>query len=252
MDEMIENRYYETYYRDSLAVINLKKDIFELISSIEESQGLMEFIKKSEHDQAVRGLIMFNEPGSLGVEAYDNYVRKILKAPLEVEDKEKPDLAEGVTRFRQMIILGRFLKFLGNYQKLLVTAVSSTITTPFIGGVLVADIRLASPGACFKLTHRKYGLHPSGGIPFLFPGFIGMGRSIEMQLSDKIEAEKGFRLGFFNQILPSDHFEDNCIRYVQPYLKGCPSTVRLTRRLNAYNYRGLDGYLELEASLLNL
>ena len=73
-----------------------------------------------------------------------------------------------------------------------------------------------------------------------------------MQLTDRIDVRQAFRLGLINQILPSDNFEDNCIRYVKPYMKGCQSTLRLTRRLNTFRFRDLEDYLQFEESLLNL
>jgi len=252
MDVKITNRYYDAYYRDSFAVLNFKEDIFELLTSITETQALMEFIRQSELDKTVRGLIFFNEPGCLGEAAYENYLKRILRAEKNPDEFESPDFSDKTTRFRQINILGKFIRFLASYQKLFVTALNCTIVTPFIGVILAADLRLASPYVSFSLAHRKFGLHPSGAIPLFFPYFTGFGKTIELQLSDRIDAGHAFRLGLINQILPADRFEDNCIRYVQPYIKQCPSTLRMTRRLNAFRFRDLDDYLELEASLLNL
>jgi enoyl-CoA hydratase/carnithine racemase len=252
MEGIVKNQYYEAYTRDSLAVIRFKGDIFELLTDVDQSQELMEFIRKSESDKLVRGLIFFNEPVCLGEEAYEKFIRRIMKDTYVPEESEAPQFAERITRFRQINILGRFIRFLSNYQKLFITGIDCSVVTPFIGVLLVADFRLASPDTYFSLAHRKYGLHPSGAIPFLFPYYTGYGKTIELQLSDRIDAGQAFKLGLINQILPSDHFEENCIRYVQPYLKGCPSTLRMTRRLNSYRFRRLEDYLEFEASLLNL
>lgn len=252
MESAFKNQYYEAYLRDSLAVIRFNDDIFELLTNVDESQRLMEFIRLSESERSVRGLIFFNEPQCLGEEAYEKFIRRIMKEQTVPEEAEAPQFAERITRFRQINILGRFIRTLGNYQKLFIAGIDCSVVTPFIGVVLVADFRLASPDTNFSLAHRKYGLHPSGAIPFLFPHFAGFGRSMQLQLSDRIDAGKAFRLGMINQILPSDHFEENCIRYVQPYLQGCPSTLRMTRRLNTFRFRKLEEYLEFESSLLNL
>ena len=252
MEEKIKNQYYHAYYRDHMAVIHFKDRIFELLTDIDQSQALMDFIHQSEQDRAVKGLIFFNEQNCLGEEAYDNYIKIISKTGQGPDDMSGPEIVDKNIRFKQITILGRFIRSLSRYQKLFVTAIGSPVVTPFIGVVLTADYRLVSPGASFSLVHRKYGLHPSGVIPYLFPSYTGFGKSVELQLSDRIDAMQGFRLGLFNQILPADRFEDNCLRYVQPLIKGCPSTLRLTRRLNSFRFRDLEDYLELEASLLNL
>jgi enoyl-CoA hydratase/carnithine racemase len=235
-----------------LAVVHFKNEIFELLTNIEQTQALTAFIQQSEHDRSVRGLAFFNEPGCLGEEAYEKYIKRIVKDIRSIEKMESPEIVEKDTRFRQINILGKFMKSLAYYQKLFITCIESTIVTPFIGVVLVADIRLASPDAAFSMAHKKYGLHPSGSIPLIFPSYTGAGISMELQLSERIEAGTAFRLGLINQILPADNFMESCIRYVQPYLKGCPSTLRLTRRLNSYRFKDINDYLELEASLLNL
>ena len=252
MGEKIENRYYEAYTRDSLAVIHFKDEIFELLTNIDQTQVLMEFIRQSELDRSVRGLIFFNETGCLGEAAYDRYIRRIVRSGQDLESSDSPEISEKNIRFRQINILGRFMGSLARYQKLFIVGIGDTIVTPFIGVILVADIRLASPAASFSMAHKRYGLHPSGSIPFLFPSYAGYGRSMELQLSEQIDAGKAFQLGLFNQILPADNFEENCIRYVQPFIKSCPSTLRLTRRLNTFRFRDMDDYLEFEASLLNL
>ena len=252
MGDRIQNRYYEAYTRDSLAVVHFKNAIFDLLTNIEQTQALTEFIRQSEQEKSVRGLAFFNEPGCLGEEVYEKYIKTIIKGGEDIDTIESPVITERTTRFRQINILGKFMKSLAYYQKLFITCMEGTIVTPFLGVILVADIRLARPDVTFSMAHKKYGLHPSGAIPLIFPSYTGAGISMEMQLSDRIGAGTAFRLGLINQILPEDNFMENCIRYVQPYLKGCPSTLRLTRRLNSFRFKDLDDYLELESSLLNL
>ena len=128
----------------------------------------------------------------------------------------------------------------------------STMVTPFMGVALVADLRLVSPNGAFSLAHRKYGLHPSGAIPFFLTHYLGHSKAIEIQLSDRINAEEGFRLGLFNQVLPADDFNQNCIRYIQPYLNNFRSTLSTTKRLNNFKHRWLQEYQEHEGSLINL
>jgi len=135
---------------------------------------------------------------------------------------------------------------------LVFVGINSTIVTPFMGVTLVADMRLASPNGVFSLAHRKYGLHPSGAIPFFLTHYLGHSKAMEIQLSDYVTAEEAFRLGLFNQILPSDQFNHNCNRYIHGYLKNHRSTLAMTKRLNNFKNRWLQEYLDQEASLMNL
>jgi enoyl-CoA hydratase/carnithine racemase len=212
----------------------------------------MDFIRDAEHNHKVKGLLLLNRPGSLGEEAYDTFMRSILKGDKPAEDDEVPAFLQKNKRFRQINILNNFIRFLSGYHKLVIAGIGSTIVTPFMGATLVADLRLASPEGSYSLAHRRYGLHPSGAIPYLLTHYLGHSKAIEIQLSDRISAEEAFRLGLVNQILPAENFEQNCIRYMQPYLANCRSTLSTTKRLNNFKHRWLQDYFNHETSLMNL
>lgn len=252
MVNSIDNKYFEASVRDNLAVIVLKSEAFELISTLNDSQVMMDFIRDAEYDQSVKGLLLLNQPGCLGEKAYDHFIRSILKEDDTLESKDYPVFLQKNTRFRQINILNKFIRYLSGYHKLVFVGLACTMVTPFMGVALVADMRFASPNAVFSLAHRKYGLHPSGAIPFFLTHYLGHSKAIELQLSDRIGAEESFRLGLVNQILPADNFTQNCIRYIQPYLDNYRSALSMTKRLNNFKHRWLQEYLDHEASMMNL
>ena len=248
----INNQYLNAYKQGNLAIVSFKDHVYDLITSIEESQVMMEFIREAGHDNEIKGLLLLNESQGLGEAEYENFIKGIMKETITENQDEMPDFIQKNTRFRQINILNRFIHFLAAYHKLVIVGINCTVVTPFMGAALVADIRLASPGAVFSLAHRKYGLHPSGAIPYFLTHYLGHSRSIEIQLSDKVDAEEAFRLGLVSQILPKDQFLDNCIRYTQPYLKNNRSTLQMTKRLNNFKHRWLDEYFEQETALMNI
>ncbi len=252
MTKIIDNLYFEATIEENLAIVKLKSDAFDLITSINESQVMMDFLREAEYNSAVKGLLLLNEPDCLGEKAYDDFIHSILSEDDITENKDVPTFIQKNTRFRQINILNRFIGFLAGYHKLVFVGISSTIVTPFMGATLVADVRLASPHGAFSLAHRKYGLHPSGAIPFLLTHYLGHSKAIEIQLSDKITADEAFRLGLVNQILPHDLFTENCIRYIQTFFKNYRSTLNTTKRLNNYKNSGLPEYFRHEGSIINL
>jgi enoyl-CoA hydratase/carnithine racemase len=252
MDKIIDNLYFEAYIRDHLAIVNLKKEAFQLITSITESQVMMDFLRDAEYNSSVKGLLLLNEPGCLGEPAYDAFIHSILKEDDITDNKEAPTFIQKNTRFRQINILNRFIGFLAGYHKLVFVGISSAIVTPFMGAALVADLRFASPLGAFSLAHRKYGLHPSGAIPFLLTHYLGHSKAIEVQLADRINAEEAFKLGLVNQILPHDNFSENCINYIQRYFTNYRSTLNSTKRLNNYKNAGLPDYFQHEGGIINL
>ncbi|MCK9399872.1 MAG: enoyl-CoA hydratase/isomerase family protein [Bacteroidales bacterium] len=252
MGKSIDNLYFDASIQDNLAVISFKSEAFELISSLNDSQVMMDFIRDADYEPSVKGLLLLNEPGCLGELAYDQFIRSILKEDDTLESKDYPVFLQKNVRFRQINILNKFIRFLSGYHKLVIVGLGCTMVTPFMGVALVADMRLASPYGVFSLAHRKYGLHPSGAIPFFLTHYLGHSKAIEIQLSDRISAEEAFRLGLVNQILPADDFTQNCIRYIQPYLDNYRSTLSMTKRLNNFKHRWLQEYLDHESSLMNL
>ena len=252
MGKIIDNLYFEASVVENLAIISFKAQAFELITSIDDSQVMMDFIRDVEYNHEVKGLLLLNEPECLGEAAYDTFIHSILKEDDITDNRDVPTFIQKNKRFRQINILNRFIGFLAGYKKLVFVGISSTIVTPFMGATLVADVRLASPKGAFSLAHRKYGLHPSGAIPFLLTHYLGHSKAVEIQLSDKVTADEAFRLGLVNQILPHDRFTGNCIRYIQRYFANYRSTLNSTKRLNNYKNSGLPDYFKHEGSIINL
>lgn len=248
----IDNQYLEAARRGNMAVITFKGFVYELITSLEASQVLMDFLREAEKDSSVQGILLHSRNDCLGEIPYDQFIRSILREDQAAETRDVPDFLQRNTRFRQIIILNKFIRYLAGYHKMVIVGMDSTIVTPFMGVTLVADIRLASPGSSFSLAHRKYGLHPSGSVPFLLTHYLGHSRAIEVQLSDRITAEEAFHLGLVNQILPADGFLENCLRYSGTYLRQYRSTLQMTKRLNNFENRWLEDYFEHESSLMNL
>jgi enoyl-CoA hydratase/carnithine racemase len=251
MKKIIDNQYFEASQDCHLAVIDLKSDVFDLITSVSESQVLMDFLREVEYDKNVKGLLLLNEPGCLGEAVYDQFLRSILKED-EASEKDVPAFLQKNVRFRQINILNNFIRFLSAYHKPVIVGMDCTLVTPFIGVALAADLRLASPKAVFSMAHRAYGLHPSGAIPYFLSHYLGHSRAMEIQLSGRLHADEAYRLGLVSQILPSDGFRDNCIRYLQPWLSHSRSTLFTTKRLNNFKNRWLDDYFDQEKSLMNL
>ena len=252
MESLINNEYFEAAKGDQIAVITFKAKIFDLITSLEDSQMLMEFLRKTEQAKEVKGLLFVNRPGCLGEEAYDGFLQKILNKERLSEELESEAIAEHTMRFRQLNMLKRFVKYLANYQKLFFAGLNCQIVTPFIGAVMVADFRFASRNASFSFAHIRYGLHPSGGLPFFMTHYLGYAKAIDIQLSESISAEEAYSIGLINRILPEENFEANCIRAIKPYLNFSRPTLRLTKQLNAFAFHQLDHYFDFESGLLNL
>jgi len=251
--EVIQNQYFEANARGNLAVVKFKKDIFELVTNVDLSQKLIESIRSTENDKNIKGLLLINEPLCFGEEVYEKFMKKIIAVTADDEKGQLfTEFADKELRFRQLTVINRFIKFLANYPKISAIGAYDTVVTPFIGAFLVADLRFASPKATFSMAHKKYGLHPSGGLPYLLNNYLGHSGAMEIMLSDRLDAGQAKALGLVSKIIPGDKFEEECIRSMKEYLKVNYATLRLTKRLFNYIHKDLEEYFEFEASLTNL
>ena len=122
--------------------------------------------------------------------------------------------------------------------------------TPF--ACLSMDIRYATEGSQFVMAHNRYGLHPSGALPFFLSQYIHHSRALEVQFRDEFSVDEALSLGLVNKIFPQDNFKKRCMHEIQHFIKCENSTISVTKRLTNYTRKALADYFLYEASLLNL
>jgi len=163
-----------------------------------------------------------------------------------------PKLANRNKRFREINVLNRFVDYIANYNKLCFCALTGDIVTPFIGIALATDIRYATPEMNFSLAHNKYGLHPSGALPFFLVQQVGYSKALELILSENITAEQALELGLIKDIIPTENLLDRVIVDIEKITKHRSYTLRKTKMLSAYTRNSLSDYFTYEETLLNL
>lgn len=252
MSILASNEFYEISIAKEMAILNIKDRVFDFITDVELTDKLSSFILGIDHNPEIKALVFYNDPESLNEEKYDQFIQRILQRNDKENECDPPCFCEKNTRFREIISLNKIIRNIASLQKIVVSGIQGNVVTPFVGASLVADFRYANENAVFSMIHNKYGLHPSGGLPFFLTNFLNHSKAMEIQLSEKIEAIEAFDLGLLTKILPRDNFKDHLLEEVKKYttLKYC--TIRDTKRLTNFKRNDLDSYFEYEASLLNL
>jgi enoyl-CoA hydratase/carnithine racemase len=248
----IQRKSFETIIEDNLAVITIKTGVFDLVTDINESNLLIEYIKETEGMPEVKALVFMNEEGSYSLEEYNKFITKILAPRSGEDDHSPPRYTEKNLRFREINILNKIIKVLSEYRKLCFSCTSGDIVTPFIGGSLSMDIRYATEGTNFIMAHKKYGLHPSGALPFFLSQYVHHSRALELQFRDEFSVEEALALGIVNKVFPVLNFKTRCLHEIQQIIKCDASSIGVTKRLTNYTRKALADYFLYEASLLNL
>lgn len=252
MDVIATNDFFEISTQDEFAILDIKERVFELITDISLSGKLNDFLKGIDQNQDIKALIFFNSPDSLSEKKYDAFIQNIIDREKPHSPEDPPCYSEKNMRFREINILNKLIRSIASLQKLVVSGLQGSVVTPFIGAALVADFRYASEHARFTMIHNKYGLHPSGALPFFLSSFLHHSKAMEVQLSDHLDAQRAMELGLVSKLLPEENFRENLMEEVRKFTHLPYCTLRDTKRLTNFNRKDLNNYFEFESSLLNL
>lgn len=252
MASIINNDFIEIFTEEKIAVINFKQKIFEFIISLNESDMLLDFIASTEHNREIKALFFINDPGSVNDSEYDKFISSILTEEQMSGEDDLPSFCEKNIRFREINILNKIVKQIAQFNKLCFVGITGIVVTPFFGASMAADIRYAAEDAMFSLIHNKYGLHPSGGLPYFLAQKLGHQKAMELQLSDQISAREAFELGLVNKLFPEKGFMNRCMDEIKKFTEIKSCTIRNTKRLTNFSRTALNEYFDFEASLLNL
>ena len=250
--EDIKRNSFTTRIEDQVAVINIKEGVFELVTDINESNILIDYIKVTEGNPDIKALMIINDEGRYSEHDYHSFIQGIMGSQEDVDEKSPPRFEKKDIRFREINILNKIIKVLSEYRKLCFSAINGDIVTPFIGASLSMDIRYATEGTRFVMAHNQYGLHPSGALPFFLSQYIHHSRALEIQFREEFNVEEALALGLVNKIFPKENFEKRCLHEIQHFIKCENSTISVTKRLTNYTRKALADYFLYEASLLNL
>jgi len=245
MENLITN-YYEVTLRDELAIILFKNDVFELLCNRSNFDLFFEILKNLSEDDKIKALVFSNEPECLGEKSYDRFLNRIMFHEIKSKDSESENFDNKNLRTKEIIVLNRFVEYISNYRKLCITVLRGSIVTPFFGLSLASDIRYATPETYFSLAHNKYGLHPSGGLPYFLVHQLGYNKAIELMFSETISSKEALELGLINKIIPKDNFLEVVIDDIKKIIRLNNSVLISTKRLSSYTRNSLSDFLRFE------
>ena len=223
-----------------------------MLTTSRDSELLLNTLNTLQFDPKIKALLFLNIPECYGEKVYDSFLKENMLSFEERDDFELPSFCDDKVRLREINILNRFVLYLANLKKLCFTVLSGGIVTPFFGASLATDIRYATPEMFFSFAHNKYGLHPSGGLPYFLTHQLGYNKAMEMIFSEKISSKEALELGLINKIVPRENLLEFTINKIEKITQFSSCTIRRTKRLSAYVRNSLSDYFTYEGSLLNL
>ena len=138
------------------------------------------------------------------------------------------------------------LKFV-DFNKIIFSCLRGGIVTPFFGLSLASNFRFATEEMSYMLAHRKFGLHPTGALPFFLKHYVSWSKQNEIlyQLED-IKAAEAKALGMIDKIFPDEDFEARCLDEVNRIVELNRGSACQTRLLMGFPISDLINYFDRE------
>lgn len=245
-----EDNNFKSFVNNESLVIAIKQNVFEIVTDMAESNYLIDLFYLAEENPSIKAIFLYNEPEVLGVEVYENYINNLITKDKKDSPPFLTDDSRQTIRSRQIAILNHLIEESLNLKKLFIVGLQGSIVTPFFGASLAADLRFASDDMFFSLTHLKFGIHPSGALPFFLPKYIGNGRAKQLLFSrENITSQQALELGIINYIFPQKTFLEDSLRELEKITQLDMNVIRTTKKLMKLDNREIQNYFDQESKI---
>jgi 2-(1,2-epoxy-1,2-dihydrophenyl)acetyl-CoA isomerase len=136
-------------------------------------------------------------------------------------------------------------------DKPFIAAVNGAAAGAGLGLACACDLRHAADSAKFRTAFIGIALAPNSATSFLLPRIIGLGRAMEMALTNELlDAQKAADYGLVNRIFVGQELLPKTMEFARELAKAPTKSIGLTKRaFNHSMFADLDGALEYEAMM---
>jgi 2-(1,2-epoxy-1,2-dihydrophenyl)acetyl-CoA isomerase len=116
-------------------------------------------------------------------------------------------------------------------DKPMIAAVNGVAAGAGFSLALCCDIRVGSDKARFVTVFSERNLPPEGGMAYMLPRIVGMGRAMDLLLtSRRIDAEEAYRIGLLDRLVAPDMLLPETNKIAERICEIPPGAVRVTKR----------------------
>ncbi|MBI2958136.1 MAG: enoyl-CoA hydratase/isomerase family protein [Chloroflexi bacterium] len=216
--------------RDGVATITLNRPAKLNAYTVEMGDEFMDALARVRDDQRARVLVI-------------TAAGRAFCAGIDIEDAAAARKS-GYTEWHEKVI--RFVAtapgVMTEMDKPIVAAVNGAAVGLGATLALACDIRIAADVARFALPFGRVGLAPEFGSTFTLPRIVGLGRALELVLTNKtINASEAKSIGLVNEVVPAGELAQAVTNVTAGMAKGSYMAMRLAKQ---GLYRGSAGSLE--------
>jgi len=238
---------------DAVVILKQKQNVFNLMTDLEKAERYMDLLSLIEKNQEIKVVLSIFEPDVLGEAAYAQYISSLCGEDIELNNLDKNwQFKSNASRLHQMYFQQNTINQRVNSKKIIIDCLQGEVVTPFFGETLAADFRFITENTQFTLSHKKYGLHPSGGLSFFLPRYIGESKAIDLLLNtDIITANEAKSLGLVNRVMNPENFAKECILNAKKMCSINMTTIQSTKCLTYRFQNELDNYFRMETQMMD-
>ncbi len=243
-----ENNDFKCSIDGEIALVKVKCNAFSSLTNLDISRQILQWFDLVADEDKIKAILILNEKGCFGNTAYEVFLSSISGKDFSKGIKQELSRVDRANiRLREVNVLNSFIMAAVDYQRLVVSGLNGTIITPFFGASLASNFRFAAENTVISLSHKKYGMHAGGALPFFLPKFIGMGKASDYIFKGgEISAEEAVELGLISKILSEEKFEDACIEETKLLCDTDPRYLRWSKELITSYTKELVEYLHQE------
>ncbi len=238
---------------DAVVIFNLKSNVFKLMTDSEKAERFFKLMSAIEQTPEIKVILSLFEADALGEVAYAQYISSLCGENIELKDLDHNwRFKQKLPRLRQMYFQQDTIKQRIRSKKIIIDCLQGVVVTPFFGETLAADFRFVTEDMLFALSHKKYGLHPSGGLSFFLPRYVGESKAIDLLLNtDNIIAKEAKALGLVTRVISSENFASECILAAKQMSQNSTTVIKSTKCLTYRFQDELDNYFRAETQMMD-
>lgn len=209
----------------------------------ELTRELLDALKQIERDETVRAVVLTG--------AGKNFSAGQDLAAF-VERRNGPDAIS----VREHLVKGynQIITKMRTLEKPVIAAVNGAAAGAGLGICCACDLRYASENAKFRMAFIGIGLGPDSGTSFLLPRIVGLGRALNMAMTNElVDAQEAYAWGLANKVYAADELMDATMAFAKTLANAPTRGIGLTKRaFNRALVTDLEGALDYEAYVQNI
>lgn len=204
------------------------------------SAGLRDALRHAERDATVRCVVLAasGRGFSAGQDLGAFMERERTPGAHSIREHLRTTYNDIVTRLRGL-------------EKPVIASINGVAAGVGLSLALGCDIRIAADNAVFTTGFSRIGLIPDGGMSYMLPLLVGLGRAADLAFtSDRIDAAEAHRLGLVSRVVPAAELADATQALARQLAEMPTRALGLTKRaFNQAILSGLHEWLDYEAHL---